>query len=97
MRHAVLSLVFGSCLVLSGCEPADSLHPLISPEEAIFDSSLQGDWMVVKEDQSGESGVLTFSRKDLSNLQSRDYSVRLSEGKETVEFLGRLGRIDEEL
>jgi hypothetical protein len=97
MRHAVLFLVFGSCLVLSGCVPVDSLHPLFAPGEAIFESSLEGGWKIVTEENSEESGMMTISRKDPSNLQSRDYSVRFSDGKEAMEFLGRLGRIDDEL
>jgi hypothetical protein len=97
MRHAVLSLVLGFSFFLTGCDPADSLHPLIPPQEAILDPSLEGDWTAVSEDNSKGSEVLRFSREDPSDLQSRDYSVRLGDCEESVEFLGRLGRIDEEL
>jgi hypothetical protein len=100
MRHAVLSLVLGFFLFLAGCEtsePTFSLHPLIPPEANISDPSLQGDWTVSSKDDSEGSMLLRFSWVGPSDLQSSVYFVQLSDNEESEEWLGHLGRIDEEL
>ena len=96
MRHAVLTLALGSFLFLMGCGPTESFHPLITPETALFEPSLEGDW-TTEEDRIFGTMELTFSRADGSNPLSKDYSVKFGNGVDRVGFVGRLGRINEEL
>ena len=97
MRHATLSLVLGSFLFLTGCEPTASQHSLITPEVAIFEPSLVGDWIAESKDDSQESAVLTFSRRDESNPLSKEYAVKWREGEERQKWVGLLGRVNEQL
>jgi hypothetical protein len=43
-----IALVLGFALLLAGCVPEPSLHPLITENDVVFDETLVGSWTVVQ-------------------------------------------------
>lgn len=89
MKNVVSSLLMACTLFLVGCAPADSLNPLITKEEAIFELGLVGTWE--KDSDSGQSkDRLIFSKAAPKDPQSCEYDVIFSSGENEKGWLGRL-------
>jgi hypothetical protein len=94
MKKIILSFCLSCCLLQTACAPPDSMNPLISKEDAIFDSALLGDWKEIAEKEESDLLQLHFTKAASSDPQSRGYNVVFgSDEKET----GWLGRLDGEL
>jgi len=70
-RHLVL-LALLACL--TGCVPVDSLNPLYTDKDVVFDESLLGSWVGT---DNGEDGVLEFIARDQDGKKS--YSLVMTE------------------
>jgi hypothetical protein len=72
MKPKIMCL-FALLACLTGCVPVDSLNPLYTNKDVVFDESLLGFWVGPK---NGEDGGLRFSR--LSALGEKSYVITLT-------------------
>ncbi len=89
MKKISFFLLMVCTLFIVGCAPTDSLNPLITKEEAIFEPGLVGTWE--EDSDSGQSkDRLIFSKAAPDDLLSREYDVIFSSGEKEKGWLGRL-------
>ena len=60
MRITKMLIPIGMILLLAGCVPQDSLNPLFTDRDAVFDSALVGTWTGTTEDEDKDRGNLMF-------------------------------------
>jgi hypothetical protein len=66
---------------LAGCMPLDSLEPLYSDKDAVFDSALLGEWL---SPDSSDEGVMTFA--EVSNPQVSSYQITMRDKDGTSKY-----------
>lgn len=58
-------LLAAICLLMTGCQPVDSLNPLYTDKDVIADSSLLGDWVSADPTEKGITRITEFSDSGL--------------------------------
>jgi hypothetical protein len=56
-------LFLALCLFVNGCAPVDSLNPLFTDKDVIFDSSLLGDWVSPDPTEKGMTRIVEYDER----------------------------------
>ncbi len=89
MKKVYFPLLMTGTLLLAGCAPADSLNPLITKEEALFEPGLIGTWEEQSDSEQSKERLI-FSKAVPEDPQSSEYDVIFSSGEKERGWLGRL-------
>ena len=96
MKRLVCFVVLAACgVLLLGCEPQVSVFPLFTPQDALFDKQLLGQWQIWsgKELKADDTpGVIVFS----TSQEAHTYDVKIpnfDEHKDTLVTAARLVKL----
>lgn len=87
-------VVFGIALLMAGCDPVLSLHPLSTGKDLVFEPALVGTWV----DREGENTLtfqMTFQKFGDVSAKVDAYEVIYTEKGVPAKFIGYLVRLGE--
>jgi hypothetical protein len=86
-RYLVL-LTLLACL--TGCVPVDSLHPLYTGQDTIYDDALAGEWVSTDKDNPGGLEIAAIVEKGKNTGYTISSLEKDSSGNSKIEYEGRM-------
>lgn len=84
-------VLLGLALFVAGCAPVDSLNPLYTDKDVIFDSSLLGDWVSPDPDNKSVTRITEFTE---IGAKLRGYDIAIIDEDGGADFHAHLVNLD---